>query len=144
METKKEEKPPLKVGDKLLIALKESDSVAICKAHVLSVRETDFVYERFYTNGSSAGRCTGYLQQEGNAWCRGWTGKAARALRAEIDKLAHSRKQAEMARERKYEDDRIKSLQSAARIVARAKLPRELRVAAFQACMGGVGPFFLR
>jgi hypothetical protein len=145
MKTKKE-KPPIKVGDRLLAVVDEDGNTqVIYKARVLRVPESGCpVYERPDASGAPTQR-SGYLDQEGVVWCRGWTGKAARALRADVAKRAHARKLVEAARDKKYEDACVAVLKRAARIVARAKLPHALRLAAFQVVsVSNTRPFFLQ
>lgn len=139
------EKPLLKVGDKLLVVVGEDGTSVIYKARVCEVgsEHGSLIYKRADKNGSLQKR-TGYLREENNLWCRGWTGEAAQALRAATAKTVRQYKQRKAAEQKRYEDSRIEAMQTAMRIVDRAKLPRELRAAAFQiTCMGSWGPFGL-
>ena len=76
-----------------------------------------------------------YLEQEGTWWVRGWTGKVVTAFKRTIATKARERKLAEAKKERERDEERaaatVKYLRQAAAVVKRAKLPRELRVAAF-------------
>lgn len=96
------------------------------------------------------------LADEGKRWARGWGGAAVLALgRVEARRLAgeakkeRDRKKAEAVAEQKRtkdaEDRAVARLQSAVRVVTRAKVPRDLRETALQyALMQGMTPFFWR
>jgi hypothetical protein len=84
--------------------------------------------------------CGLYLTNEGRTWVRGWEGKIVRAFKrtitAEDRKAELTRAKQERERDKERAMHAIKSLQQAADVVKRAKLPRELRVAAFVATLG--------
>jgi hypothetical protein len=88
------------------------------------------------------------LDFEGKTWVRGWTGKAVTALKravaAEDRKRRLDKAKADRARDKEHEDRVVKCLRQAAVAVKRAKLPRELRVAAFAAQFpGSMMPFMM-
>lgn len=76
-----------------------------------------------------------YLSEEGRTWIRGWTGKAVTAFKRAALAEERKRKLDKAKQDRKRDEEHtvymVKHLCHAADIVKRAKLPRELRAAAF-------------
>jgi hypothetical protein len=87
------------------------------------------------------------LNEEGKTWVRGWTGKVATAFKRAIAAEDRKRKADAAARERKLDEEyaayALKRFRHAAAIVKRAKLPRDLRPAAFTAALGVARPMMM-
>ena len=80
-----------------------------------------------------------YLANEGRTWVRGWEGKIVtafkRTIAAEDRKAELTRAKKERERDKQDAARAVKGLRKAADIVKRARLPRELREAAFRAVL---------
>ena len=80
-----------------------------------------------------------YLTNEGRTWVRGWEGKIVtafkRTIAAEDRKAELTRAKKERERDKLDAARAVKGLRKAADIVMQARLPRELRDAAFRAVL---------
>jgi hypothetical protein len=127
----------VKKNDKVVIV---GDNVLI-RAIVTDVSNGSFRW-RHPEGGQMGASPWFHASQEGEHWCRGWTGRGVAALKKVIhakitkehkEKREHER--AEEKREREHDQTTVKRLQQSARMVKAAKLPRELHETAFQFCL---------
>jgi hypothetical protein len=90
----------------------------------------------FYATNSAGGDQTGLKAvDENKTWVRGWTGKVVttfkRTIIAEERKRKLAKAKVERVQDKEHAAKMVKVFVRAAAVVKRAKLPRELRAAAF-------------